>query len=95
MYRTLLDDDGTLARSLRGDRRFRAKALRMMLNAIDKPETGLPLLERIGDRIEGKPVHRIAVTDPQPIEIHLHSDEGTADPAGTSGDVRRTTQAKR
>ena len=47
LYRTLLDDDGTLAKSLKGDTSFRAQVMRSFLAAALKPRTAMIAIELI------------------------------------------------
>ena len=59
LYRTLLEDDGTLEQSLKGDRRFRAQILRGFFAAAKSPRTAILAAEAIADRLEGRPVQEI------------------------------------
>jgi len=68
-YRTLLNDDGTLERSLQGDKSFAAAMLRSHFAEARTPGLAMKLSEIMGDRLEGRPVQKVQAIDPQPITI--------------------------
>jgi len=68
-YRTLLNDDGTLERSLQGDKTFAAAMLRSHFAEARTPGLAMKLSEIMGDRLEGRPVQKVQAIDPQPITI--------------------------
>ena len=71
LYRAILNDDGSLEASLKGETRLRARLLRAMIRCIDdteNPRTAVYLAETIADRLEGRPVQNVeGLVIPQPI----------------------------
>ena len=62
LYRAILDDDGTLEASLKGDKRLRARLLRALIRCIDDPKhprNAVFAAEAIADRLEGRPVQKV------------------------------------
>lgn len=70
LYRTILNDDGTLERSLKKDTSWRAHAARTFFKAVKgrSPRVGILAVETIADRLEGRPVQKIeGITYPQAV----------------------------
>src|SRR5436309_3222367 len=59
LYRTLLDDDGTLLKSVKGDESFLTQVIRTFFDAVKDPRTAILAFEAIADRLEGRPVQEV------------------------------------
>ena len=71
LYRTVLDDDGTLLRSIAKDPSFRAKLMRGLFRCAEdteNPRNAVFVAESIADRLEGRPTQKVeAVNFPQAV----------------------------
>lgn len=83
LFKTVLEDDGTLERDLRGETSFRARAARMMLRNVEDPKFGMAIIEKIGDRLEGKLVQVTEERNPPEIYIDLGPDDDDATPGSS------------
>lgn len=105
LYRTILDDDGTLEASIATDRSFRAEIARSFLRAARDTESarsGLYAIETIADRLEGRPVQKVeAVNFPQavfyrqgdPVPAGVAAPETKAEPEQVALDAPATRAA--
>ena len=65
LYEWLLNDDGSMAKAIEHDRSGspRVRLMQSALKACDKPSSALHLLEMLADRLEGKPVQSVRLTE--------------------------------